>query len=238
MSVTPPIPPVPAPGPAPLSVTLPGGMVLNGVAEQIGADALTQARMLIASANAALAPLGPVFAIIDAVLAVKDFAQAVPEVIVNPGAVVEAVTALVGKIGKLASLIPQLSVPLLILGLVDAVIALLEGLQAELVVIAQQEARIEASRTSAALLPEDARAALEAIADAAEGQLVTRRADLATALASVGPVVGILNAFAELAGISGFSLDVDVSSGGTQQAADALGSAVSTLRAFRSSIPV
>jgi hypothetical protein len=231
VAVTPPVPPIPAPGAPALQVTLPGGLVVEGVAQQIGADALTQARALIGAANAALAPLGPVFRIIDAVLAVKGFAEAVPELIVNPGAVVEAVVELVAKIGRLASLVPQLSVPLMVLGLVDAVITLLQGVQAELVVIEQQVARVEATRTSAAALPPDAQAALLAIADAATAQVEVRRADLATALGSVQPVLGILNVFAGMAGLPA----LEVSGGASSEA---LGTAVEALQAFRSTIPV
>jgi hypothetical protein len=202
-----------------------------GVAQQLGADALTQARALIGAANAALAPLSPVFRIIDAVLAVKAFAEAVPELIVNPGAVVEAVIELVAKIGRLAALVPQLSLPLTILGLVDAVITLLEGVLAELTVIEQQAARVEATRTSAAGLPADAQVALLAIADAATAQLEVRRADLATALGTVRPVIALLNTLGGLAGLPA----LEVEEGGSTEA---LNAAVTALRTFRNAIPV
>lgn len=238
MPISVPIPPIPVAAAAPITVTLPGGLVVSGAAEEIGANALAQARALLRSANSALAPLGPAFTIIDAILAIKGFADAVPELVVNPGAVVEAVVELGTKVSRLASLIPQLSVPIMVVGLIDAVLALLTGLQAELAVIADQMARIETTRATAATLPDAARAALESIADAASAQVQVQRGDLATALSSIGPVLGIITTFASLAGVPGVSLDVDVTSGSVDEAADALGVAASALGAIRSSIPV
>lgn len=238
MPVTPPTVPVPTPAAPPLRLSLPGGMAVAGVPTSVGADALTQALALVGAAGPAMAPLAPAFTIIDAVLAVKDFAQAVPELIVNPGAVVEAVVKLVAKIGKLASLIPQLSVPLMILGVVDAVIALLGGLALQLNQIAAQEARIAAAVAAAADLPEPARGALEAIAGQATAAVGVQRADVATALSGADPLLGIVNAFVGLIGLPGLDLSIDVTSGSTQDAVDALNAGISALQQFRRTIPL
>lgn len=241
MPVSPPTVPVPTPAAPPLELALPGGLRVAGVATQVGADSLTQALALVAAAGPAMAPLGPVFSIIDAVLAVKDFAQAVPELIVNPGAVVEAVVKLVQKIGKLLSLVPQLSVPLMILGVVDAVIALLGGLALQLGQIAAQEARIAAALEQAAELEATspvAAAALTTIAGQATAQVAVQRADVATALGGAQPLLGIVNAFCGLIGLPGISLSVDVTSGGTAAAVDALNDAITALQTFRRTIPL
>lgn len=238
MPVTPPTVPVPQPAAQPLTLSLPGGLSIAGVPTAVGADSLTQALALVGAAGPAMAPLGPVFSIIDAVLAVKDFAQAVPELIVNPGAVVEAVVKLVQKIGKLASLIPQLSVPLLILGVVDALIALLGGLALRLSEIADQEERIAAAVAAASSLPDPARGALEAIATSSTEQVAVARADIATALVGADPLLGIVNAFVGLIGLPGLSLSIDVTSGSTSDAIDALNAAIGVLQQFRRTIPL
>lgn len=237
MPITPPVVPVPQPAAAPLRLVLPGGMVVAGVPTTIGANSLTQALALVAAAGPAMAPLAPVFTIIDAVLSIKDFAQAVPELVTNPVAVVEAVVALVRKIGKLASLIPQLSVPIMILGVIDALIALLDGLGEVLTAIAQQEARIASAGALAATLPTTARDALELIVERSTASLAVQRADVATALLGAEPLIVIVNAFVGLIGLPGLTLSIDMS-GSAEDAAQALTTASDVLRAFRRSIPV
>src|SRR5690606_15745654 len=120
---------------------------------------------------------------IDAMLSVKDFAQAVPEIITNPGAVVEAGAKLAQKIGKLASLVPQLSVPVMVADVLDAVILLLRGLADELQGISAEEARIESVVAVASTLPPGAREALLQVVASARAATGVRRADVQTALA-------------------------------------------------------
>lgn len=236
MSITPPTVPVPAPAVAPLRLSLPGGMAVAGVPLSVGADGLTQALALVAAAGPAMAPLAPVFTLIDAVLSVKDFAQAVPELLTNPGALVEAIAALVQKIGKLASLIPQLSIPRTILDVVDALIALLGGLVVQLQAIAAQEARIASASAAAALLQQPARGALETIASSATQAVAVQRADLAMVLLGAAPLIGIVNVFMGLIGAPGLSLSTDMS-GSTQSSIEALNAALVVLSSFRRSIP-
>lgn len=232
MTVAPAVSVVLTPGALPLAVRMPGGLVVQGVAHQVGATALTQALALVGAANAALAPLGPVFAIIDALLAVKRFAESVPGVVTNAGAVISAVEELGAKIGRLASLVPQLSVPLMVVDVLDAVIALLEALAVELAAVEAQEARIAEAQAAALLLPEGARVELEAIAGVATLSVEVQRADIETTSASAGPLLRIVNIFCALIGIGGGSSTVDASS------AAALLEAVEALRAFRETIPV
>lgn len=237
MTITPPTVPVPQPAAQPLRLALPGGMAVAGVPLSVGADGLTQALSLVAAAGPAMAPLAPIFTLIDAVLAVKDFAQAVPELITNPGALIEAIVGLVRKIGKLASLIPQLSVPLMIRDVVDALIALLGGLGVQLQSIAAQEARIAAAVAAASALPQPARGALEVITGRASQSVGVQRADLATALLGAAPLIGIVNTLVSLIGLPGLNLSLDVTSGSTQDAIDALNIGITVLQAFRRAIP-
>lgn len=229
--------PVP-PAPEAIDVALPGGLVIRGMANEIGSSALANARALLSAANAGLAPLGPVFAIIDAILAIKAFADAVPEIVVNPGVVVEKIVELGQKVGRLAALIPQLSVPLIMIGIVDAVLALLDGLIAELVVLQQQEERNAATRETALSFPEGpARVALQGIADACDSNAAQHRANLATALSSVGPLLQIVSIFAELVGLDPISAEVEAGEG-TGALIESLEGLVTTLQTVRSAIPV
>lgn len=238
MPVVPPIVPVPSPAAAPLTLSLPGGLRVSGVPTQVGATSLTQALALVGAAGPAMAPLAPAFTLIDAMLSVKDFAQAVPELIVNPGAVVEAGVKLAQKIGKLASLVPQLSVPVMVADVLDAVILLLRGLADELRGISAEEARIESVVAVASTLPPGAREALLQVVASARAATGVRRADVQTALAGAGPLLGIVNAFVGLLGLPGVELELDASSGSAADAVTALEAAVDILRAFRRSLPL
>lgn len=223
----------PIPGAAPpIKVKLPGGLEVSGTPDQVGADAMGQVRAFMSAANAALAPLGPFFKIIEAVMSLKEFVQAVPKVVTNPGKVIKAAGNVVKKIAALAPLVPQLSMPFTILGVVDALLTLLEAIVSELNGIVQQAARIEEARAASVDAPE-----LLSIISAAESQLQSEQGNLAQALAAVSPLVEIINTFTGLVGLPKLPLSVDM----TGSAADAIGSlnkALQTLRQFRNTIPV
>ena len=89
--------------PDPLEITLPGGVTMEHI-------------NLVEIIQPALAPLVPLFNILDTVITIFNCLKAVPEVITNPGAIIECLGDLGKAIGKLLQLIPQLSVPLMILG--------------------------------------------------------------------------------------------------------------------------
>jgi hypothetical protein len=223
--------PIPA-GAPPIKVKLPGGLEVSGLPSKPGANAMEQVRAFMSAANAALAPLGPFFKILEALMSLKDFVSAVPKVVTNPGKVIKAAAAVLKKIAALAPLVPQLSVPFTILGVVDAILTLLEAIVSELNTIVQQAQRIEDARAASATTP-----ALLPIIAAAEAQLAAQQGNLAQALAAVTPLVEVINMLTGLIGLPKLPLAVDM----TGSAADAIGSlnkAVQTLRQFRSTIPV
>lgn len=216
----------------PLKITLPGGLEISGIANAISADALTQARALIASANAALAPLGPIFKIIDAIFAFKAFAESVPDVLTNPGSVVEAVIEIGRKVGSLGALIPQLSVPIMMLGILDAIIAFLNGVALQFDAIAAQQLRIEEARALVADAP-----CLAIILDDADAQMDQQSANLAAALSDVRPLIGVINVFASLASLPQVELVVDTD-GGAAEVASSIRAAAGVMQTFRDSIPI
>lgn len=225
------VPALPDAGSA-LQITLPGGLVVEGVSQQMGADAMTNVRALIGAANTALAPLGPIFTIIDVLIAVKEFASSVPDVVLNPGSVVEKVTNLIAKASKLLGLVPQLSVPIMILNTVDAIIALVNGLADEMDAIAEQAERIEEARALQTEAP-----CLEVVLDDADAQMAQHQANVAASLESVEPLIQIINTFADIVGLPKIELEVDTS-GSPGDAAQALRDAADLLTTFRGTIPV
>lgn len=223
---------IPPPAP-PLKVTLPGGLSVQGMTDGIGQGALEQARSLLGKANAAMAPLGPIFTVIEILMLVKKFIEAVPGVVTNPGKVVSVGNDVVKAMGKLVRLLPQASVPLMVLDLVDALLGLMDGVLAELSALATQAERIQAARAAALDLPD-----LEAILDLAQGQVQAQQANLGTALANVGAVVELVNTVAGLVpGLPKIPLEVNAG----EELADMVRSlqrAVQVLKTVRGKIPV
>src|SRR5262249_61666355 len=109
----------------------PAGASLDPELPGLGfADPMQLSKQLLAQANAALAPLAPIFNVIDVALALFNAVKAIPDAIshFDPSKISDALPELAEKVGKLAPLVPQLSVPLMILGLVDTLLAFLGGL--------------------------------------------------------------------------------------------------------------
>lgn len=84
-------------------------------------------RQLFAQLNAALAPLTPIFNIIDAVVAVFDCIKAISTL--DPVEILNCIPGLAEKVGKLLNLIPQLSLPALVASVLEILILWLRGMR-------------------------------------------------------------------------------------------------------------
>lgn len=184
-----------------LSVIVPGGASLDPELPDFGpADPMRLAKQLLAQANAALAPLGPVFDLIDVGLALVEAVKAIPDAIshLDPGKITDALPELAQKAGKLAPLVPQLSVPLLVVGLIDTLLAFLDGLAVQLRALINQQARIQKAADRAALL---GNAQLQAVADCSRHHVDAQLQSLSESLAPVNRFIALLNVFGQLAGL-------------------------------------
>jgi len=111
--------------PPPKEITFPGGATLSQVlaAGSEIPDPIDSVTNLLAQANAGLAPRVPVFNIIDAVIAVFNCIKAIPDSLgppPDPTKLAECIPDLAEKVDALLKLIPQLSVPLLVVGIIVA----------------------------------------------------------------------------------------------------------------------
>ena len=218
-----------------LQIRMPGGAAIPVMVPHPSPSNLQITKALMGQASGALAPLVPVFNIIDAILAIKDFADSVPGVVTDPGAVVEAIGALAEKVAKLAQLIPQLSVPFMVLDLVDVAIAALDGIVTQLEAVVAQEAKIAAATLKAA---EPGNEALAGVVACATDLNATTKAAIAEGLGPLNSLFGVINIFLGLIGapeipdLSGPLPD------NTQEAVEALAGVVEVLQTVRSSIPV
>ena len=217
-----------------ISIRLPGGPTLQPMVSAVIPTNLQVVKNLLSQASSALAPLSPIFNIIDAILAIKDFASAVPELVVNPAAVIEALVKLLQKVAALASLIPQLSVPILVVDLIDVVIVALQGIIAELNTIVDQLERIETARTIA---QNEGNVSLLDVTVCADNLLTSIQSSLSNSLGPLNSLFGVINLFLSLIGQDGIPSITDLPDD-PNEAIDSLNDVISTLTVIRQSIPI
>ena len=189
--------------PAPRQIVFPGGAALSQVlaaGSEIpsGLDAATN---LLAQASPAMAPLMPIFNIIDAVLALVECVQAVPDALgppPDPAKMVEALSGLAQKLPKLLDLLPQVATPRMVIGMVDTLIDFLEGLRDQIEAILLQAERTRAARAKAEELGD---ANLLHIAGCAEAQGQAQLQAMADALTPMNALTSALSLFLGLLGL-------------------------------------
>ncbi len=166
--------------PDPFVLPLPGGIELERI-------------NLMEIIQPALAPLVPVFEIVDTVVAVFKCIKAIPEALgppPDPTVLGSAVPELAEKVDKLLRLIPQVSVPIMVVRLVDLLIDTLTAARDQLAQLEAQEARIATTVDRAAQLGD---AGLMAIAECARGNVQQEAANVGKQLASLGRLIGTIN---------------------------------------------
>ena len=151
-------------------------------------------------AQPALAPLAPVFTIIEVVIAIVEAVKAIPDALgppPDPSKITSAISALEQKMAKLLALVPQLSLPRTLIGLIDILLHELRRTRLDLIALQARARAIEASRLKGADLGD---AALMAIADCAEQNLEQEADNLARALAALSGLVTIIGIFSGMVG--------------------------------------
>jgi hypothetical protein len=173
--------------PDPLSITLPGGVTM----QQINLMQIIQP---------ALTPLMPLFDIIDTVVAVFNCVKAIPDSLgppPDPTALAACIPELAEKVAKLLRLIPQLSLPYTIIGIIDLVIDTLRQARSQLMHLQQQMQQILGAIDRATELED---AGLMAITSCAQANVAQEAANVGKSLASLGKLIGILNIFLGIVG--------------------------------------
>lgn len=174
--------------PDPLSLTLPGGVQIERI-------------NLMEVIQPALTPLVPIFDIIDTVVAVFNCIKAIPDTLgppPDPTVLAACLPDLAEKVAKLLKLIPQLSLPLTIIGLIDLVIDTLRQARSLLLHLQQQMQQILGTIDRATNLED---AGLIAIAQCAQANVAQEAANVGKALASLGKLIGLINIFLGILGL-------------------------------------
>lgn len=174
--------------PDPLNLTLPGGVQIERI-------------NLMEVIQPALTPLVPIFDIIDTVVAVFNCIKAIPDTLgppPDPTVLAACLPDLAEKVAKLLKLIPQLSLPLTIIGLIDLVIDTLRQARSLLLHLQQQMQQILGTIDRATNLED---AGLMAIAQCAQANVAQEAANVGKALASLGRLIGLINIFLGILGL-------------------------------------
>lgn len=228
-----------------LSVTLPGGVTLQAKLQPGEFPSLQGiVQSVLEPLNAALTPLMPFFNLLDLVLALVEFAKAVPASLgppPDPTALVDALAKLAKASAKVAGLVPFLSVPIMVVGICKLIVTALLGLIESLENIISVQASLELKRDRVALLAQNplllqGAAALEASIDCAQVDLDLQLSVSAGGLGPLNKFLDLLNALAGLAGLPEFA---KIEAGGDAQGMlDPLRAAVEALNTVCASIPV
>ena len=220
-----------------LCVTFPGGAEMCVQLPSVSIpDPAELSKQLMAQANAALAPLVPIFNIIDVVMALFNCVKAIPDSLgppPDPSKLAKCMPDLAQKAAKLLKLVPQLSIPLMVVGLIDVLLAFLEGMRNQLKAVVDAQVKIAKAATRAAEL---GNVQLTTIVDCANANIEAQMKNLGESAAPVNRLIAIINMFMELAGLPKLP-DLANLGSDAEQALSALDGVVNTLKAARSAIP-
>lgn len=209
----------------PFKLTLPGGIEI---------EHLNLAEII----QPALTPLVPLFQIVDAVLAVFNCVKAIGDAFgppPDPSKLASCIPELAEKVGALLKLIPQLSLPLTVIGLIDLLIAVLEQVRRELRYLQAEFDRLARVVDRAKELDD---ACLLQLADCTKKNIETEAANLGKQLASLGRLVGLLNLFLGMIGAPRIPDFTTLSGQSLDQVLPPLDAMVTTLKSVRSAVPV
>jgi hypothetical protein len=183
-------------------IPLPGGAVIcppGGVKIPDPTDLILQ---LFGQLNAALAPLMPIFRILDVLLAVFECIKAIPKSIFppNPQPVISCLVHLAEVIAEIVKLIPLVSLPFTIAAFLDALILLLSGIRNNLLRVITQLNRIIALETQAVGPPANPLLANAALC--ARTAFNAEMAHLNQLFTPLNRLLGVINLFLTLIGQS------------------------------------
>lgn len=210
--------------PDPCAALLPGGAEL-------------QDPDLLRLVQPALAPMLPIFDLLEAIVAIKGCIEAIPDAIssVDPTEVTDCIPEMAEKVAALLKLLPQTSIPTMAKQLLNCIIVELLKVRRLLVSLQAQVTRIARVTERAAELED---AALAAIAVCATGRVATTLSNEMKALVAVGRLLGLLRTLLDLAGLDGAVPDLSSIEGRSLEAAiDPLDALIDSLRDLRDAVP-
>lgn len=211
--------------PDPFAITFPGVVTIEHIS-------------LMEVIQPALTPLVPFFDLIDTVVAVFNCIKAIPDTLgppPDPTVIAACIPELAEKVAKLLRLIPQLSLPFTIIGIIDLIIDTLRQARTQLLHLQAQMQQILGAIDRATDLDD---AGLMAITSCAQANVAQEAANVGKSLAALGKLIGLLNLFLgmigapevpDLSNLAGTPLD---------EAIPPIDAIIETLQSARAAVPV
>ncbi len=183
-----------------LEITLPGGATLSQVISAVKAvpNSVDMGINLMQQVQPAMAPLIPIFDIVDTMATLFKVVQAIPESLGPPPDITKLTRLfpeLNEKMNKLLKLIPQLSVPLMVKGLLDLLIATLHGVRSQLLALNQQMVSVTNAAARASLLSDPE---LTSIALCAQNNIEKQAKNIVQSLAALKNLINLMNLFMQM----------------------------------------
>lgn len=188
-------------GPGELCITFPGGLTVCAQAGFDVGDPGDITASLFGQINSALAPMQMVFNVIDVVKAIFDCVKAIPDCLgppPDPSKLAACIPDLAKKIDALLQMLPIFSIPVLVAGLIDAVIAALTGLKIRLQALLAKQLKL----TNASLIAAKVgNVQLQTAISCSSANLDIQLANLNSQLAPLSRLLGVINFLLQLAGL-------------------------------------
>lgn len=188
--------------PGEICITMPGGAEICATLPDLvppTPDKLI--RQLFAQVNAALAPLTPVFNIIDTVVAIFDCIKAISTL--DPVEIINCIPGLAEKVNALLQLIPQLTIPYIVAGLLDVLIMFMKSQRNQLVRMIELLQRVLNAETAA---DRPGNIALARVLPCALDDLDKLLLWQNESNKPVNRLIGVVNLFLEIIGLSRFKI--------------------------------
>lgn len=188
--------------PGDLCITFPGGSEVCVSLPSASPPTLDKlVRQLFAQVNTALAPLTPIFNIIDAVVAVFDCVKAISTL--DPQKIIECIPNLAEKIAELLALIPQVSLVALVADIVDMLILYFKGLRNQILRQNAYYLRILDAQLAAT---RPGNIALARVLPCAREDLDQLLVWQNSSAAPVNRLIGVINLFLEIIGLEKYQI--------------------------------
>ena len=158
---------------------------------------------LMQAIQPALTPLVPIFDIVDTVVAVFNCIKAIPDTLgppPDPTAIAVCIPELAQKVAKLVRLIPQVTLPYTLRGILRLIIDTLRQARSQIMHLQQQTQQILGAVDRATNLGD---AGLMAITSCAQANVAQEAANVGKSLASLGKLIGLANLFLGMIGAEG-----------------------------------
>lgn len=223
----------PAPAATGICIRFPGGAKICLPDAHTGSP-IEQVRGLLKLANTALMPLQPFFSVLNVIKAVKDVFDALPGLISDPKALIDAIGKFVKAFGALVALFPQLSVPILVKDILAMVAFLMRAIAKEMEAFAAMEQQIAESASLASRL---GLASLTAEVSCAQDAFDISMSNFNASLGPIAEILGLVNVLLGLAGLPEIKVALS-ESGSPSEAIAAMNEIANVLDTAASAIPL